>query len=128
MVLCTRVSRLLGGLRRQGVEKFDMLKFQNEDHATTFKARLIQKLFNISINYKNTYSLYMFEHFSYPKIFGSTPRCPKHRGVILNAKKQKKEKWPKDISNGTRRSCLVEKSGYKKSRETVPLRDHFRTD
>ena len=25
----------------------------------------------------------VFEHFSYHKVFGVIPRCPKHRGVIL---------------------------------------------
>ena len=36
----------------------------------------------------------MLKKFSYHKVFGATPRCPKHQGVILNAynsaKKQKK--------------------------------------
>ena len=41
----------------------------------------------------------MFENFSYHKVFGATPRCPKHRGVILNAyysaKKQKNQNGPR---------------------------------
>ena len=36
-------------------------------------------------------------------------------------KKQKKIKRPMDISNGTRMNWLMKKTGYKKSRETVPL-------
>jgi len=38
-------------------------------------------------------------------------------------KKQKKIKQPMDISNGTRMNWLMKKTGYKKSRETVPLKD-----
>ena len=40
-------------------------------------------------------------------------------------KNNKKIKRPMDISNGTRMNWLMKKTGYKKSRETVPLRPHL---
>ena len=47
------------------------------------KQHSFKKLSNISIYYTNTYSSNMFENFSYHKVFGVTPQCPNHRGVIL---------------------------------------------
>jgi hypothetical protein len=37
-------------------------------------------------------------------------------------KKQQKIERPLDISGGTRMNWLMKKTGYKKSRETVPLK------
>ena len=61
----------------------------------------------------------MFEKFSYPKIFGSIPGCPKHWGVILKSKKMEMAlghfHWDqKELFGG--------KTKYQKSCETVPLR------
>ena len=63
----------------------------------------------------------MFENFYYHKVFWVTPRCPKHQGVILKCLEPSQE--AKNISNGTRRSCLGKITDYKISHETVPLRD-----
>ena len=46
----------------------------------------------------------MFENFSYPKIFASTPWCPKHRGVIL--KYLKLSQKGKNNKNGPRASLM----------------------
>jgi len=56
------------------------------------KQHSFKKLFNTSINYTNRYILYMFQKISYLKVFGLTPRCPKHWGVIIMLTTQSKSK------------------------------------
>ena len=86
------------------------------------KQHSVKKLYNISIYFRNTVQTCL-KIFPITRFLGQL--LGKHRGVILKclqlSQEAKKSKRPLDISNGTRRSCLGEKTEYKKSRETAPL-------
>ena len=78
-------SYALGSHKSWSTEKSKMVLCTGESssvslnlqaHATDFKETLIQKLSNSSINYTNTYILFMFEKFPLPKIYWSTPWFP----------------------------------------------------
>ena len=57
------------------------------------------------------------------KVLGS-----RFKSAITLGKIKKKIKRPLDISNGTRMNWLMKKTGYKKSRETVPLNAAIRLE
>jgi len=72
-------------------------------HATAFKATLAKKnCLKVTLTIQ-THLIYV-EHFSYPNNLGSTPRCPKHQGVIL--KVQYLCEKAKNTQNGPRTSLM----------------------
>ena len=73
-----------------------------------------------------THLIYV-RNFSYPKNLRSTPRCPNHRGVILNVQKLrlklKKIKTALGHHYWDQEELISEKTRTQKSCETVPLED-----